>query len=438
MLLDSVLNMCHSRSDKTFFVGYSGGLDSHVLLHLMAQARTLRGIDVRAVHINHQLSSRAHEWEQHCKKTCENLQIPYQSFTIQLDLSANDSLEAIAREKRYSILSALLKKDDVLLTAHHQDDQAETLLLQLVRGAGPKGLAAMPTLKSLGQGFQARPLLLYSRAELKKYAIDNGLHWIEDESNERLNFSRNFIRHEILPLLKKRWPSVTGTLARVSTHCAEAQHLLEGVAKQDLLQSQGRVAGTLSIQKVLSLDSARQRQLIRQWIKDQGFLLPSAVKLNQIQTDVLLSASDKVPVVSWKNCEVRRYLDDLYILPPLVSHNEYQAIKWDRLETPLEIPNVGMLKAVDTSNQCFRKDIPNVSVQFRIGGEQCQLPGRQCHHRLKNLMQEWKVPTWRRDRLPLIYVNKELVAVVGYYINSEFVKKENCLFILTSLKKKGG
>src|SRR3990167_4541911 len=372
--------------ERTYWIAYSGGLDSHVLLHTSAKLRETFSLNIKAIHINHQLSPNANQWMAHCAEICRDLKIELIQKTIHIQSVSGDSPEEIARALRYNVFSELLLQDDFLLTAHQKDDQAETVLLQLLRGAGPKGLAAMPHIKPFFKGFHARPFLSIAREDLKNYADQHQLHWIEDESNANTDFTRNFLRHDVLPLLKKRWPTVTKTLSRVADNCGEAQKIIENIAEKELAEIKDN--NTLSIKKLLQLEDARQRQVLRMWLMQLNFPLPSAIKLRQIQRDFLQARIDKLPSIRWKNVELRRYRDTLYAFPLLKKHDPTQIFQWNFTQ-PLMIPNIGLLEAAFEKTKGLSPDLKNITVRFRQGGERCRLAGRKCHHDLKKLFQEW-------------------------------------------------
>jgi tRNA(Ile)-lysidine synthase len=376
------------------------------------------------VHVNHGLSPHAAAWAAHCATVCDALNVKLTQRTIDARAVVGESPEDTARQGRYAVFSELLGDNDVLLTAHHQDDQAETVLLQLFRGAGPKGLAAMPDCKPLGKGSHLRPLLNHARTDLESYAKQNQLSWIEDESNQNTDFSRNFIRHDILSVLKSRWPSMANTLARVAANCAEAQQMLDALALEDLINVKGSVADTLSVKKILHLTPDRQRQILRYWLTQLNFRVPGAKKLQQIQHDILYAGIDRLPQVAWKGVELRRYRDNIYALPRLNFHDATQVFAWD-FQAVLSLPGIGELQAEAVRGDGLRADLGPVSIRFRQGGESCHLPGRDCHHDLRKLMQVWDVPTWQRDRIPLVFVGKKLVAALGYFTDSDFVAIAN-------------
>jgi tRNA(Ile)-lysidine synthase len=403
---------------KTYWVAYSGGMDSHVLLHALANVRKHFPLQIKAIHVHHGLSPAADDWALHCAKICADLKIDFILQKITINTQKRESLEQAARDQRYAVFKEVLSYQDLLLTAHHQNDQAETVLLQLLRGAGPKGLAAMPRLKKMGQGELARPLLGFTREALTGYAMQHNLQWIEDESNTKTRFTRNFLRHEVMPLLETRWPTTAATLARVAANCADTETVLDEVIGEDLIQAKNNAAG-LSIATLKKFSFARQRLILRQWFREQRILMPSAKKLNYILSDICMAREDKSPAVIGATIELRRYRGYLYIKEsPFIT--TLDSVTWD-LRQPLVMPGVGILHAIQTQGQGLRADLAQVTIGFRKGGERCCLPGRNFHHALKNLFQDWGVPPWERHRTPLIYVENQLAAVVGFSLCEGFV-----------------
>lgn len=404
--------------ERTYWLAYSGGLDSQVLLALCLKLRALYPFSFRAIHVHHGLSSFAEEWLRHCQQSCDQAQVELICRRIDAKPPAGESLEAYARQLRYAVFKQALQPGDILLTAHHQDDQAETVMLQLLRGAGLKGLSAMPKVKVFGQGLLARPLLERTRAELLVYAQREHLLWVEDESNQEGCYPRNHIRHALLPLLKKSWPAVSKTLSRSAQHCAEAQALLAEVAHEDLERVAGSKSGLLSVKRLLELSPARQRFVLRQWFEEQGVLMPTARKLQQLQEEVLQARWDSQPYLTWGGVELRRYQDDLYLLSPLKPHDTTAVHCW-RFNSPLWIAGVGRLCATPVRGQGLRSSIQEVEVRFRQGGEvYCSEGGK--HRELKKFFQEQAIPPWERGRLPLLFFEGELIAVPGYFVVKPF------------------
>lgn len=408
-------------SNKKIFVAYSGGVDSHVLLHLMAQMRKENPkLQLTAIHVNHSLSSNAKNWAQHCKKICKNFVIECIVKTVDAKIKLKDhSLEEIARKLRYEVFAATLPNNACLVTAHQANDQAETLLLQLFRGAGPKGLAAMPVKIKFAKGWLVRPLLNFSREELLQYAAEYKLHWVEDESNADLRFDRNLIRYRLIPIIRKNWLGITTTLNRAANHCATANELLENLATEDLKKVIGEIAGTINIPALKKFTLARQYNVLRFWLYSLKLPTPSEAKLSEVVRTIVNSRSDTKPVVKWCGVEMRRFQNNLYAMLPLLSHDNKVILRF-YLQRPLKLPgNLGILRA--KVNKKFENDYKNkiFTVRFRQGGEELKIPRRQGTHKLKKLMQEWKIPPWLRDRTPLVYCNMKIIAVVGCYSVSD-------------------
>ncbi|MDG4605564.1 MAG: tRNA lysidine(34) synthetase TilS, partial [Candidatus Contendobacter sp.] len=253
----------HPQSHR-LIVGYSGGMDSHVLLHLLAMQRELwPERTLEAIYVDHGLHPASAVWGGHCARVCRELNVPFRTLRIDARPAPGESPEAAARQARYAALAAALEPDAALLTAHHRDDQAETLLLQLLRGAGPHGLAAMPEAARLGQGRLLRPLLNVDRAALLAYAHTQQLQWIEDASNADTGFDRNYLRHRILPLLRERWPAANRVLARSARLCAETAGWLDAEADADLARVMTARPDALSVPALRELSELRQRNLLR-------------------------------------------------------------------------------------------------------------------------------------------------------------------------------
>lgn len=410
---------------KRFIVAYSGGLDSHVLLHSVAAMRDeLKGCEIIALHINHGLSEKADEWTTHCKTQCEALGVLFKNVNVDANIKAGESPEAIAREVRYQAFREFMQEGDCLLTAHHQDDQAETLLIQLLRGAGPRGLAAMPAHTEFANGWHVRPLLMHSRDELHEYAQQAKLLWIDDESNSNTRFDRNYLRHEIMPKLKSRFPGMAATLSRSASLCAEAAELLASTATADLLQVQ-LDEQSLSVSCLQAMGEVRARNLLHHWCRErcheQRLATPSAAQLQCIWNEVIGAGPDSDPMVSWAGAEARRYRDTLFIAPPLTAHDASVRIDWD-CQQGLRIPGLGELSCERMPGQGVSSAALQgccVEIRFRQGGEQLRPAGRAGHHALKKLFQEAGVPPWQRDRIPLLYADDQLLAVAGLWVAHE-------------------
>ena len=404
----------------TLWVAYSGGCDSHALLHSLVELRSKIKAEIKAIHINHGLSPLANEWEEHCRVICEQLEVPY--VAIKVNAVANKkSPEEAARIARYAEWKKLIKKDEAILLAHHQDDQAETVLIQLLRGAGVKGLAAMAPQQNFSMGLLCRPMLGFKREEIVSYAVEKSLNWIDDPSNFDTDFDRNFLRHEIVPLLETRWPSLKKTLSRTASHTAEADQLLTELAEQDWHNV--KESHQIKISALTALDKRRQRNVLRYWLVTICKLtLPDTVHLQRILEEVLTAAEDAKPEVVWQGGEVRRYQGLLYAQAKLVEPNNSIPLIWSELNKPFQSGEI-KLTATSSEGKGLSQDklkAADISVKFRQGGETCRPVGRGQTHQLKKLFQEWQVPPWKRASVPLIYVGDELAQVVGYCLCEPF------------------
>lgn len=407
---------------QRYWAAYSGGLDSTVLLHALARQREALGGELRAVHVNHHIHPCSDDWQQHCQRVCAQLGVPLDCRSTEVNPAKGESLEAVAHERRYAVFRELLRAGDMLLLAQHRDDQLETFLLQALRGAGLRGMAAMPVLAVCGAGQLARPLLGFTREELQAWARYQSLDWLEDPSNSDTRFDRNYLRHEILPRLKQRWPAAAETVSRSARHCGEALELLASRAVEDCHQcadSQGRRLAAVALRK---LDAARTRNLLRFWLERLGLPSPPAHKLEQILTEVLAAGADRNPCVTWEGAELRRYRQYLYAMPPLPVAPVMELLLLPGMELDLgtglgslllEATEGESLKAAACPAEGFR-------VRFRSGGEVCR-PAGQAHRRpLKKWLQEFRIVPWMRERLPLIYAGDELAAVAGLFVCAPF------------------
>jgi tRNA(Ile)-lysidine synthase len=398
----------------SYVVGFSGGLDSSVLLHAFAALREdLPKLRLAAWHIDHGLQPQSEAWGAHCAQVCAALELPLRRLPVQVEKTGQGP-EADARAARLMAVAEALGPGEAWVTAQHADDQAETLLLQLLRGAGPAGLAGMPECATLGAGLQLRPLLGFERAALAAYAETQGLSWVEDPSNADPAFDRNYLRHEIVPRLRARWPALATVLGRAARHQAAAQGLLATFGSGDLAACAGQRPGTLSITALRALGRSRALNALRQAIAAAG--LPAAPEraLTRIWEDLMPARADARPRVGWGPAQARRYRDDLYLMTAPPPHDAARVWPWPAGQASMELPALGLrldaatLKAGGLDLEAVAEP---VSLRFRRGGERLRLRvgGSRA---LKTLLQEWGVPPWVRDRLPLVYVGEQLRAVL--------------------------
>jgi tRNA(Ile)-lysidine synthetase-like protein len=281
-------------------VALSGGVDSTALLAALAYNRP-RALALRALHVDHGLRPGSRQWAEHCRALARRLRVPLKVLTTKVERSRGESLEAAAREARYRSLAGALKPGEILLTAHHGDDQLETVLLQLFRGSGLRGIAAMPALAPFANGWLARPLLSRSRAELEAWVRARGLTWVEDDTNVDERLDRNYLRRRVLPLIRERWPGSPAAVARSARHAAEAQGLLDSLARADV--ERASYGESLSVKSLRALPPERRRNALRFWITRAGWLAPDTRRLEEIAGPLLDARSDANPFVEWGSAE---------------------------------------------------------------------------------------------------------------------------------------
>ncbi len=453
------------RHAKRWVVAYSGGLDSSVLLDVASKAAS--EIPVVALHVNHGLSAHAGEWASHCAREAGLRNVPFVCHEVVLT-DCGEGVEAAARHARYEVFADFLKPGDLLLQAHHRDDQVETFFLRLMRGAGPAGLAGIPQSRQLGAASLGRPFLSQSRATLAAYAQTEKLNWVEDESNAQTHFDRNYLRHNVLPLLQHRWPDMSDRVLAASTLCAEAAGMQSEQAATDVAQSDRRVeriGESLDLELVRRLSCERQHSLLRYWCELLQLGVPSLSHLQQVRKQLLDEAGreDSVACVRWANAEVRGYGSRLYLmpsLPPVVAHSANEHRHSGSLpdaedsiasnpapviaETSIPETNIAEAKGPITAGiyetlsfpvsgrgrllLCLRPasgvagsvrlktGLSGLRVDLRQGGERCRPVGRRHSQVLKKLLQEHRLEPWLRDRVPLLYSDDCLVAVGDLWV----------------------
>ncbi|MEP5765348.1 MAG: tRNA lysidine(34) synthetase TilS [Halieaceae bacterium] len=400
-----------------WWLGLSGGLDSCVLLHLLGEMRALARLpEIRAVHVDHQLGSESAQWAQHCQAICEEQGIELVCRQVSVTTEGR-GLEAAARTARYRVFEDLLGADELLLLAHHRDDQVETFFLRMLRGAGSLGLGGMPLHRRLGHAELMRPLLDWHRSELEDYANQRSLSWVDDPSNQDQSLDRNFLRHSVLPVLEQRWPayrhSVEGAMAAVAEAEVEL-HRYELAALQPALGSSFGEP-TLDLVALQVDDPVRLCRLLRRWLMLYGLEPPGRRKLEEFARQLGSAAADSQPQLSAGRYQLRRYRQLLYLCS-LTEPASLESLQLTSSEG-LEVAGLGRLEM----RRCERGGLrlPRSAawqLGFRLGGERCQPVGRRHSQQLKKLLQEYAVPPWWRDRLPLLYADGELAAVADLWV----------------------
>ncbi len=401
-----------------FLVAYSGGVDSHVLLHLCVAA----GLPVRAAHVHHGLQPQADNWVTHCQSVCDALGVELSVQYVDAAPGQGDSPEAAARAARYAALDATLQADEVLLLAQHKNDQAETVMLQLLRGAGAAGLSAMPQRSATRCGnMMLRPLLGFTRQHIEHYAQCHRLQWINDPSNQDTRYRRNALRQQVMPQIEVHFPQAVEALHQVAQQQQQNRELLDELARIDLADCIAIQARQLRVPQLCKLSSHRRFNLLRYWLHSQH-TRPNRDCIEQIERTVLEAAEDATPVVCWNGFEVRRFGDILYLL----NSNETRPVRdmygWRPNQTLFISPLNRQIQIADNIPGGLNRALlqQNLQLRFRRGGEIIRPQGRAYHQSLKKWFQQAHIPTWQRQRIPLLYHGDELVAIVGHELSADY------------------
>lgn len=396
---------------RRVLVAYSGGRDSTLLLALAAEHFPRKR--VRAVHIDHGWHPDSADWARHCRDTARGLGVTCDVVAVDALPQDGKGPEAAARAARYEALAARMRAGDVLLTAHQREDQAETLLLALLRGGGVHGWASMPICRSLGPGLHLRPWLEVPRETIAAELEQRGLAYLDDPANADPAYDRVWLRRDILPALAQRWPEVEATLARAADQAAGAAEAVDTLAARDYVTCRGRVDETLDCAALADLPQRRQRALLRWWIARAGLPRPPAARLEEARRQLLEAGSNGTPCVDWPDGEVRAWNGLAWALAPQPPVDPEAVYEWADRSQPLDLPGRRLHPEVLAGMGLTISPESVVRVGFRRGGERFQPAGAARAEPLKELLRRAGLPPWERDRAPLIYIDGELVAVVG-------------------------
>ena len=407
-----------------FCIAFSGGVDSTVLLHVMKNIIDEKS-QIRAIHINHNIVDNSKVWTRTCKSICKNFGIDIE--IISLEVTHNGyGLEAAARDERYEKLKEILYENEYLLTAHHEEDQMETVFLRMARGTGLDGLQGINEKYSFGEGIIFRPMLEVSKTSVMDYAKEHQLKWVEDSSNQDTHFDRNFLRKKIIPQFRERWPSIASSVSRLSQLSAQNIRILNQIAEEDI----GPIANMneLPLAKLLDKSFERANNMLRYIILANGMSIPSMKTLQDGLKEMLDPETDK-SVIAWKDYCIRKYKNHLYFL----SNSDLEPNKVD-VRIPWEIgktvnlgENIGTIEAtfIHGDGLSIEKCKNKLTISYRQGGELIKPIGHRINKSLKNLFQENQILPWMRDKIPLIYYQDELVSVADLWFNQNYVASQN-------------
>ncbi|MYM24970.1 tRNA lysidine(34) synthetase TilS [Duganella sp. FT135W] len=412
-------------------VALSGGLDSSALLHLAHAYAQAHGATLHAFHVHHGMSPNADAWLAHCEQQCAALNVPFAARRVQLQDTKKSGTEAAARKARYAALGSLCAEHNVqlLLTAHHLDDQAETVLLQLLRGSGPAGLSGMDaanTAASLLQNaslIMARPLLQASRKQLESYVAQHSINHIHDESNDDPRYARNALRHTVMPALEQHFPGFQERFARSAHHAQSATRLLTELAEQDLATALD--GDQLDISKLRALSQDRAYNLLRHWFATRGYSMPSTAWLAEMLAQLLEAKYDAQLLVTHPDCHVRRYRDRLHLTPKLEDLEGTREDQFDDKpgtdfiwsgEAELAFPAYGGILHFEPAEDGLDSDwlrTQKLVIEFRRGGEKLKLAPNRSTRPVKYHYQALNIPAWERSRLPVVKSAKDLLFAAG-------------------------
>jgi tRNA(Ile)-lysidine synthase len=407
---------------RGLLVALSGGADSAALLSVL-HAEKFRQLPLRAVHVDHGLQpAAAAAFRGAAQSLCDLLEVPLKVLSVEVDVSAGVSIEAAAREARYAALAAEVGESECLLTAHHREDQAETVLLQALRGAGLKGMAAMPACRPFGRGWHARPLLDMAQSELLQLGGGEQLGGSTafDPMNADLRFDRSFLRLQLWPLVAGRWPGAGAALSRAARHMAQAQDLMDLCGQEDLAKL--RDGDALSITGLRVLSPAKRSNAVRLWLSEAGVELPSTARLEEALRQVLSADEDHVPAIVWSGHAMRRYRQRLFLTaaqPPRI----HERLEWSmRPAVPLILgENLGSISLAPQWGGLDPRCLPDVlQVRRREGGETLRPAPLAKTQTVQHLCQSLGVLPWMRDSLPFVFAGNELVAVGDLWQEARF------------------
>ena len=399
-------------------VAFSGGVDSSVLLQLLSRSPCARDRGLRAVHVDHGLHPRSGDWAAHCAQTSHRLDVPLQIVRTTAEHARGLGPEAAARKARYSAFESVLGENEILAFAHHRDDQTETVMLKLLRGAGPQGLAAMRSLRRLGKAWAWRPLLDVPRDDLQRYAKQVDLEWIDDPSNEDTQIERNFLRHDVLPCLRRRWPKADASISQSANWIRAASDFIDAEASGALASVQGLDPATLHFRPWLDLPDALRDPVLRLWLRDLNLAQPNQHQVGELERQLETASEDKLPCIRWPGAELRRYRELLYAMSTLKMPDTGWETHWDGQALILPAQTGTLLLESVSAQSGPLKAADQLIVHFRRGGERLRLAVGGHHRDLRDLFQEAGIPPWQRGRIPML-LNRhgELLAVGDLWLS---------------------
>lgn len=413
-LLAEILTAALSRSHAArVCVAYSGGPDSTALLHALARLPEARARGLHAVHVDHGLHPDSVRWSEHCRSMCDSINVPLRVAQVRVDDMRGEGIEAAARRARRAVFAEMLRDGEWMALGHHRDDQIETIVMKLLRGAGPEGLGGMRGLRPFARGFLWRPLLDIPRSTLREYVDTQNLPHIDDPANDDPRFTRNVLRNEILPRIAKHWPHANASILHSAQLCRSAAGHIAREA-DTALGTIRRDQATLDVDAWLALSEALRVPVLHQWLRERGLPVPSDAQYAELQQQAKQSVEDALPCVTWAGAEVRIWDGRLHATPPLAPLPEGWQAAWNGLALPLPA-DCGTLNIAPADAHAHFS--PPLDVRLRRGGERIKPAGDPHTREVRDLFQQARVPPWVRARCPMIHAGDELIAVADAWIS---------------------
>ena len=410
--LDTLESKLTTLPNGSLCVAFSGGMDSSVLLHRLAHSPRARARGLRTLHIHHALHADSARWVDHCEAFAQSVNVPFKSVDVIVNRQSGTGLEDAARRARFAAFAHHLRDGEILALAHHRDDQIETVLLKLLRGAGPEGLGGMRALRPFERGLLWRPLLDIPRSALADYASMHRLSWLDDPSNADTNLRRNFLRHDIVPRLTQRWNDAPIAISHSAAWMRATSDFINDEAQRAFATMHSDDLASLGWPAWLDLPAALRDAVLRLWLRALNLPAPAFFHVDELEKQLRQAAQDRAPCIRWHGCEIRRYRDRIFAMAPLVDFGNWE-LAWSGGELVLPTGDTLAVIADEVPLTWQHK----LTVRNRRGGERLRPSGHAHHRDVRLLLQESAIPPWRRAQVPMIFAGDELIAVGNLYTN---------------------
>ncbi|BBI01107.1 tRNA(Ile)-lysidine synthase [Buchnera aphidicola (Nipponaphis monzeni)] len=415
--------------NSSILIAYSGGIDSTVLLHQFINLKkNNKNLIIRAIHINHNMDYNSDKWVQHCKEECKRHSIPIVIETITKKITSN--IECQLRTIRYTLIKKCILPQEVLVTAHHLNDQVETMFLALKRGSGPNGLKGITECSNLGHNKIIRPLLKVSKTTIQNWAKKKKLLWITDHSNNNIKYDRNFLRLKVIPIIDKRWPSFIKSCLTTANICKNTEVIVKNVAK-NLLSKYILNNLSLKVHEFIYIAEEYRNLILREWIYKITKKYISYKKIQKIYYEVINSKNEANPKLVFYKYQIRKYRNIIYCIPDIPLSLKNLIIFWHNPTQTLVLPfNLGKLTIHKYGNQMIQPNKNDlINIRFQYQGK-LSIVGRHKKRTFKKILQELSIPPWKREITPLLFYNNKFISAIGIFVNKQKLLKENKMWTI--------